>query len=94
LATFWRSRREQEPSAEQVEAGREGRQVTGRTAAYRGPDPTKPGRFFGETGLVVSSDSDDLMSYPVPDRFAGRHFGSRLCPSVTDARCLRLFATG
>ena len=32
----------------------------------------------------MSSDSDDLMSYPVPDRFAGRYFESRLCPSVTD----------
>ena len=30
------------------------------------------------------SDPDDLMSYPVPDRFADRYSELRLCPSVTD----------
>jgi hypothetical protein len=67
-----------------LEAGREGQQVVGQVAAYCGPGPTKPGRFFGKTELIAFSDPNDLMSYPVPDRFAERHVESRLCPSVTN----------
>jgi hypothetical protein len=67
-----------------LEAGREGQQVTGQAAAYCGPGATKPGRFFGKTEIVAFSDPNDLMSYPVPDRFAERYIESRLCPEVTN----------
>lgn len=67
-----------------LEAGREGQQVTGQIGAYCGPGATKPGRFFGKTQLIAFSDPNDLMSYPVPDRFAERFIESRLCPSVTN----------
>jgi hypothetical protein len=67
-----------------LEAGREGQQVTGQIAAYCGPDPAKPGRFFAKTELIAFSDPNDLMSYPVPDKFADRYVESRLCPSVTN----------
>jgi hypothetical protein len=67
-----------------LEAGREGQQVTGQIGAYCGPSPTQPGRFFGRTELIAFSDPNDLMSYPVPDRFADRYVESRLCPSVTN----------
>lgn len=67
-----------------LEAGREGQQIVGQTAAYCGPNPTKPGRFFGQTDLIAFSDPNDLMSYPVPDKFADRYIESRLCPSVTN----------
>jgi hypothetical protein len=67
-----------------LEAGREGQQVTGEIAAYCGPSPTKPGRFFAKTELIAFSDPNDLMSYPVPDKFADRSNESRLCPSVTN----------
>ena len=67
-----------------LEAGREGQQVTGQLAAYCGPGPTKPGRFFAKTELIAFSDPNDLMSYPVPDKFADRYIEFRLCPSVTN----------
>jgi hypothetical protein len=67
-----------------LEAGREGQQVTGQVAAYCGPTPAKPGRFFARTELIAFSDPNDLMSYPLPDRFAERYVESRLCPSVTN----------
>jgi hypothetical protein len=67
-----------------LEAGREGQQVTGEVAAYCGPGPAKPGRFFAKTELIAFSDPNDLMSYPVPDKFADRYIESRLCPSVTN----------
>jgi hypothetical protein len=67
-----------------LEAGREGQQVTGQIGAYCGPGATKPGRFFAKTELIAFSDPNDLMSYPVPDRFAERYVESRLCPSVTN----------
>jgi hypothetical protein len=67
-----------------LEAGREGQQVTGQIGAYCGPGATKPGRFFAKTHLIAFSDPNDLMSYPVPDRFAERFIESRLCPSVTN----------
>jgi hypothetical protein len=68
-----------------LEAGREGQQVTGQAPAYCGPGaPKAAGRFFGRTGIVAFSDPNDLMSYPVPDRFAERYIESRLCPQVTN----------
>lgn len=67
-----------------LEAGREGQQVVGQTAAYCGPNATKPGRFFGKTEIIAFSDPNDVMSYPVPDKFADKYIESRLCPSVTN----------
>jgi hypothetical protein len=67
-----------------LEAGREGQQVTGQVGAYCGPAATKPGRFFNKTEIIAFSDPNDLMSYPVPDKFADRYIESRLCPSVTN----------
>jgi hypothetical protein len=67
-----------------LEAGREGQQVTGQIGAYCGPGATRPGRFFDRTQLIAFSDPNDIMSYPVPDRFAERYIDSRLCPSVTN----------
>ena len=67
-----------------LEAGREGQQVTGQIGAYCGPSPTKPGRFFDKTEIIAFSDPNDLMSYPVPDKFADKYIESRLCPSVTN----------
>ena len=56
-----------------LEAGREGQQVTGQIGAYCGPSPTKPGRFFAKTEIIAFSDPNDLMSYPVPDKFADKY---------------------
>ena len=67
-----------------LEAGREGQQVVGQIGAYCGPGATKPGHFFHKTQLIAFSDPNDIMSYPVPDRFAERYIESRLCPSVTN----------
>jgi hypothetical protein len=67
-----------------LEAGREGQQVVNQVGAYCGPHPTKPGRFFDKTEIIAFSDPNDLMSYPVPDKFADNYIESRLCPSVTN----------
>jgi hypothetical protein len=67
-----------------LEAEREGQQVVGQLGAYCGPGATRPGRFFNWTQLIAFSDPNDIMSYPVPDRFAERYIESRLCPSVTN----------
>ena len=67
-----------------LEAGREGQQVTGQIRDFCGPAPSKPGRFFKETQLIAFSDPNDLMSYPVPDKFAETFIESRLCPVVTN----------
>ena len=47
-----------------------------RSAAYCGPSATKPGRFFGKTEIIAFSDPNDLMSYPVPDKFADKYIES------------------
>ena len=67
-----------------LEAGREGQQVVNQIGAFCGPNPSKPGRFFGKTELIAFSDPNDLMSYPIPDQFADKLIDSRLCPSVTN----------
>ena len=67
-----------------LEAGREGQQVVGRIGEFCGPGAANPGRFFEQTQIIAFSDPNDLMSYPVPDRFAERYIESRLCPSVTN----------
>ncbi len=56
----------------------------GQSATYCGPAETKPGRFFAETQIVAFSDPNDLMSYPILDKFTDGHINSRLCPSVTN----------
>lgn len=67
-----------------LEAGREGQQVVNQIGTYCGPGATKPGRFFDKTEIIAFSDPNDLMSYPVPDKFADKYIESRLCPSVTN----------
>jgi hypothetical protein len=67
-----------------LEAGREGQQVVNQVGAYCGPGASKPGRFFDRTEIIAFSDPNDLMSYPVPDKFADKYIESRLCPSVTN----------
>jgi hypothetical protein len=68
-----------------LEAGREPQAVTGQAAAFCGPTaPKAAGRFFARTQIVAFSDPNDLMSYPVPDRYAERFIDSRLCPAITN----------
>ena len=37
-------------------------------------------RLFNETKLIAFSDPNDLLSYPIPDRFVRDYVDSRLCP--------------
>jgi hypothetical protein len=67
-------------SNQRLEAGREGQQVVGRTAACCGPNSSRPGRFFKKTRIIAFAD---LMSYQKPDKFADRDNKSRPCQSVT-----------
>lgn len=68
-----------------LEAGQSPQAVTASAPAYCGPGGAKAGeRFFARTRMIAFSDPNDLMSYPVPDRFAERYIDSRLCPAVTN----------
>jgi hypothetical protein len=68
-----------------LEAGQKAQQVVGRIGEYCGPDAALADqRFFATARLIAFSDPNDLMSYPVPDRFAETHIDSRLCPLVTN----------
>ena len=37
-------------------------------------------RLFAETELIAFSDPNDLLSYPIPDRYVRDYVDSRLCP--------------
>lgn len=68
-----------------LEAGQRPQEVVQRIPEFCGPAAALGARrFFATTRLVAFSDPNDLMSYPVPDRFAETHIDSRLCPLVTN----------
>lgn len=68
-----------------LKAGQRPRGVVGRIGEFCGSGAERSGeRFFNETQLIAFSDPNDLMSYPVPDRFAENHVDSRLWPAVTN----------
>lgn len=68
-----------------LEAGQGRRAVVDRIGEFCGPEATRAGeRFFNETQLIAFSDPNDLMSYPIPDRFVENYVDSRLCPVVTN----------
>ena len=41
-------------------------------------------RFFDRLQIIAFSDPNDILSYPIPPRFADRYLDSRLCSEITN----------
>jgi hypothetical protein len=64
-----------------LQSGLEPASVQGAVPAYCLPEAEHSAdRLFKETELIAFSDPNDLLSYPIPDRFVRDHVDSRLCP--------------
>ena len=64
-----------------LQSGLEPATVRDAVPAYCRPDGAHyPDRLFEETDLIAFSDPNDLLSYPIPDRFVRDYVDSRLCP--------------
>jgi hypothetical protein len=64
-----------------LQSGLEPATIQGAVPAYCRPDGAHfAERLFRQTELVAFSDPNDLLSYPIPDRYVRDHVDSRLCP--------------
>jgi hypothetical protein len=64
-----------------LQSGLEQASVRDAVPAYCRPDGAHySDRLFKETNLIAFSDPNDLLSYPIPDRFVRDYVDSRLCP--------------
>jgi hypothetical protein len=64
-----------------LQSGLEPASVRDAGPAYCRPDGAHySDRLFKETDLIAFSDPNDLLSYPIPDRFVRDYVDSRLCP--------------
>jgi hypothetical protein len=64
-----------------LQSGLEPASVRDAVPAYCRPDGAHySDRLFKETDLIAFSDPNDLLSYPIPDRFVRDYVDSRLCP--------------
>jgi hypothetical protein len=64
-----------------LQSGLEPATVRDAVPAYCRPDGAHyADRLFQETELIAFSDPNDLLSYPIPDRFVRDYVDSRLCP--------------
>jgi hypothetical protein len=64
-----------------LQSGLEPASVRDAVPAYCLPDGAHYAeRMFKETELIAFSDPNDLLSYPIPDRYVRERVDSRLCP--------------
>ena len=64
-----------------LQSGLEPASVRDAVPAYCRPDGAHyADRLFEETDLIAFSDPNDLLSYPIPDRFVRDYVDLRLCP--------------
>ncbi len=64
-----------------LQSGLEPAGVRDAVPAYCRPEGAHyPDRLFNQTQLIAFSDPNDLLSYPIPDRFVRDYVNSRLCP--------------
>jgi hypothetical protein len=64
-----------------LQSGLEPAGVRGAVPAYCLPEGAHYAeRMFKETELIAFSDPNDLLSYPIPDRYVRERVDSRLCP--------------
>lgn len=68
-----------------LELGREPAPVRGQIKDYCRPDGSKySDRFFGGMPIYAFSDPNDMLSYPIPPKFADEYMDSRVCPQFTN----------
>ncbi len=83
-----------------LQLGRKPASVTGQIDAY-----CRPGgehyeeRMLGRLSIIAFSDPNDIMSYPIPPKFADEYLDSRMCPEITNitlniAKVFSLFGFG
>jgi len=83
-----------------LELGRKPATVRGQIAKYCRPDgELRDQRILGKLQIYAFSDPNDLLSYPIPPKFADQYLDSRLCPKVTNiainvAKPISLFGLG
>lgn len=83
-----------------LELGRKRATVRGQIAKYCRPDgELRDQRILGKLQIYAFSDPNDLLSYPIPPKFADQYLDSRLCPKVTNiainvAKPISLFGLG
>jgi hypothetical protein len=83
-----------------LQSGLEPAGVRGAVTAYCLPDGAHYAeRMFKETELIAFSDPNDLLSYPIPDRYVRERVDSRLCPrqinvTINVARVSSLLGVG
>ena len=66
-----------------LQLGREKPKIAGQTAKYCSPKASyRDDRIFDQLNLVAFSDPNDILSYPIPPRYADKNIDSRLCPEV------------
>ena len=68
-----------------LELGRPPQSVRGQIDAYCKPDGALAGeRLIGQMPIYAFSDPNDMLSYPIPPKFADDYLDSRLCPRITN----------
>ena len=68
-----------------LELGREPAAVRGQIAAHcEAGGALADQRLLGETSIYAFSDPNDILSYPLPPKFANDYIDSRICPRVTN----------
>ncbi len=82
------------------ELGRKRATVRGQIARYcRSDGDLRDQRILAKLSIYAFSDPNDVLSYPIPPKFADEYLDSRLCPKVTNiainvAKPISLFGLG
>jgi hypothetical protein len=83
-----------------LEMGQKRAEVRGQTGSYCRPEGEHfDQRFFRRLSIYAFSDPNDILSYPIPPKFAEDYVDSRLCTSPTNitinvAKPISLFGLG
>ncbi len=83
-----------------LELGRKRATVRGQIARYcRSDGDLRDQRILAQLSIYAFSDPNDILSYPIPPKFADAYLDSRLCPKVTNiainvAKPISLFGLG
>lgn len=83
-----------------LELGRKRATVRGQIARYcRADGDLRDQRIVAEMSIYAFSDPNDILSYPIPPKFANDYLDSRICPKVTNiainvAKTISLFGLG
>ena len=83
-----------------LQLGRKPVSVRGRIASYCRPDgELRDQRIVRKLSIYAFSDPNDILSYPIPPKFADKYLDSRLCPKITNiainvAKPISLFGLG